>query len=99
MAYLNLVRLNHDDLIEIVFRGDQTNETVLTVSRAGKMLADRLRRQGAPVLVLVNLEEVGNSDVYARRAVAKSLKEFSYDRIAVYGASTFIENSSDFVIK
>lgn len=99
MAHLNKVQINHDNLIEIIFVGDQTQETVMAVSRAGKMLADRLRRQGNPVLVLVNLEGVGGSDVNARRAIANTLKEFNYDRIAAYGASKFVEKATGLVVR
>lgn len=99
MAYLNLVRINHDNLIEVIFRGDQTQETVAAVVQAGKMLADRLRRQGSPVLVLANLEDLGNSDANARRAVAKSLKELTYDRVAAYGAPKFVEKVASLVVR
>ncbi len=99
MAHLNQVRLNGDDLIEIVYRGDQTAETVAAVNQTGLVLADRLRRRGAPVLVLANLQYVGNSDVYARRTTATALKKFDYDKIAVFGASKIVEKTAGLVIR
>lgn len=99
MAYLNQVRLNSDDLIEVIYKGDQTAETVIAANEAGRMLADRLRRRGAPVLVLANLQGVGRSDVNARRATALALKKFDYDRIAVYGASTVVEKTAGLLIR
>lgn len=99
MAYPNQVRLNSDDLIEVVYRGDQTYETVTAANKTGKMLADRLRRRGAPVLVLVNLGQVGKNDVNARRATAEALKKFEYDRIAVFGASAIIEKTAGLIVR
>lgn len=99
MRHANHVQLNSDDVIEIVFCGDQTQATVESVSKAGGILAGNLRLRGKPILVLVNLEKCGKSDVAARRAAATALKEPNYDRLAVYGASKVVKRITDIVIR
>ena len=96
---LNTVFLNKDGYIEQIYKGDQNSETViLSVERVNKLI-EKLKSEGKPIKVLVNLSQIKNTDAGSREAAVDALKKWHFDKTALYGGSVFIKNLANLIIR
>lgn len=95
----NEVRLGDDGFIHNVYRGDQSEASVLQVAEETLALIDELRDRGRPVRLLVDLREMGGSSASSRRASWEALKGSDYDRIAIFGANRFLKHVANLIIR
>ena len=94
----NKVFLNKHGFIEIIYIGNQTAETIDAISEAGQKLASKLRQEKKPILALANMEKIGLINIGARRRAAAYLKTKDYNKIACFGANTFVRTVGNIVV-
>jgi len=94
----NSAFLNDKGLLEIVYVGDQSHETVTPMVERAIELTKQLRERNQDVLILGNLEQIGKSTPSSREATIKGLKSADYDRIAIFSASSFIKGLANLLI-
>ena len=89
MVMPNSVRLGSADIIEMSFEGKQSEKTLSTSVNQALPHINRLRAAHRPVLVLANVDGLEKLSTTTRRFAVDTLSNISYDRIAVFGATTF----------
>jgi hypothetical protein len=52
-------------------------------------MIEKLHKKHQPVNILVSVAKLGNLSTIARKRTVKMLRDIPYDKVAVYGPSTF----------
>lgn len=85
----NQVVLRKEGLIEQHYDGDQTDASLNYVIEKTNRYIDRLQDSGSPILIVVDISKLGHLTTATRKASVKALMHIHYDRIAVFGTTTF----------
>jgi len=85
----NNIVLHKDGWIEQSYEGNQTDVTLTESVRQSVELIERLRQEGKPVCIVVNIVGLGKLTTSARKVAVTALTKIKYDKIAIYGANTF----------
>jgi N-acetylglutamate synthase/N-acetylornithine aminotransferase len=96
---VNKTFVNSNSVIEVVCKGSQTEASLNDAKVKGLLLAKKLRREGRPVNILVDISRLGKIDVAARRQAARIIQNVDYDKIAVFGSSPLAGNVGRLVIR
>ena len=96
----NKVFINKSELIEQMYVGDQTGDSVdqTLVKRTNPLIA-QLKQRRKRILVLINLTKIGTPNASARLVAVNALKQLEYEKIAVYTDNLYIKYVAGFVIK
>ncbi len=95
----NKVALVEDLILEVTCAGVQNEQMIESLIQDSRQLVEQLKKENRPILVLVRLRKVGPVDIGARRVAAGALTKLSYDRIAIYGASRFLQKTTELIIR
>lgn len=95
----NKIYLGNDGLIHGVYSGDQTYETIAQGTKQFTRLIEKVRSEGKPALILVDLANVGRQDSKARKAGVDGFLSMKYDKIAMFGGSPFLRNVANLIVK
>ncbi len=77
--------LNPSGFVEQHYLGDQDGDSVSEGVKEVDDLVDRLRSEGKPALVLVDLTEVTSTNFDSHTVAVRGMKEVPCDLLAVYG--------------
>lgn len=94
MTQSNQIRLK-DGIIEIIEVGDQTEETIKTLTAKAASLSKDLER----VLILVDVSEVAHVSIGARVAAKEISEQLAYEKMAFVGASPLLAAMVRFISK
>lgn len=95
----NKVFLNDHGMLELVFYGNQPAEKVRQMLAEEDVIIAQLTREGKPVNVLANAEQVGKMTSDGRKLAVQYVKAQPFRRIAVYGGGTFMRTVASMVIR
>ncbi len=95
---MNKVFLNKDDVIELVYEGKQTFQSVVEISAHMMVLADELRARKNKIRVLVNINKITNVTADSLLAAADVLDSMSNSKMAVFGGRAFLHKLANLVI-
>lgn len=93
----NEVFLNDKSIIESIFHGAQTEETVSALATHYKALCEQLKKEGKPIYSLVDMNDITHADAGARNAVLPILQNVSFQKIALFGGNTVIRTLAKFM--
>ena len=95
----NKVYLSEDGFIRADYVGKQNVERVTQTQKEINDFVEKMRKEGKPALVLVDISKVTGQDSGARKAGFEGMSKFRYDKIALFGAGIFLKNVVNFVAK
>ena len=77
----------HDDFIEIVLEGPQTEANVRQLMKLDDAVIDKFVRSGKPLRILVDLSQLTSVGLSGFTAAAKNMEDrkVDYQRVALYG--------------
>lgn len=88
-----------DGIIRFTYHGKQTAETI---AESGKELADSIdaqRESGGPILVLVDISDLGGLTTGARFKAIDIVKAIDFDKMATFGGSPLMQGMNNLVKK
>jgi hypothetical protein len=85
-------------IIEQTYEGDQNEQTVTEGAARLQKIIDQFDRQKEPVNVVLNITNVGMVSRDGQEATVKVLKELPFDKMAVYGANTYLNGLATIII-
>ena len=94
----NSAFINEDYIIEQVYRGRQTFETVTKVAAKVMVLADKLQSGRKKVRILVSIRRITGVSADALLAASDALITISKSKIAVYGGNKYLNDLTNLVI-
>ena len=94
----NKVFLDNSGLIEQIYVGNQTGQTITQVANKTKEIIQLLLTNEEPIIVLVDLSKLGKSTSDSRKAALEALKNTTYDKVALFGLSPYTKYLSSFII-
>lgn len=95
----NTISPRPDGILLSVYQPEQTYETIKDVSERTRVEIERLRAQGKPVRILIDISQVKTQDIGARKAALEGITSLEFDKMAVFGAGLFIKHVAGFVIQ
>lgn len=95
---MNQVFLNDKNIIEVIYAGDQTYESVKSVTEQVVGFSKKLKTEGKKVFILNALMDLGKTSAGSRRAAAEALRLKVYDRVALYGANVFFKYLANMIV-
>ena len=96
---MNKIYLGEDGIINGIYAGDQTEETIKNGTEEFTKLIDEVRSEGKKAFLLVDLTSVGHQDSNARKAGVEGFLSMRYDKIAMFGGSPFLRNVANLIVK
>lgn len=94
----NTVDIEPDGVVCLSYKDQQTYESIFVLNSQTQKHITHLRSEKKPVLLLINLTQLGRTLSGARKIAAESLKNLDYDRIAVFGKDLFTKILVNLVI-
>lgn len=85
----NIVSIDASGYLRQAYRGDQTDQTMSETLAELYKLANKLRKAGKEVYGVVDLSALGNMTPSARKMATEAVRNFPYDKAAIFGGSTF----------
>ena len=100
MSENNVTFHEEEGYIEETWDGDITLEYVEDMTTSSQPLMSKLRSEGKPVLMLLNITDMGQTDSKARATSIKMLNNMDFDKMAVYGSGgVFQRNLVNLLVK
>ena len=94
----NKVYISESDLICVIYQGNQTYESVTSVTRQVIAAAEKLRLRHKEVKILNSLKYIKGTTAESRKAVADALMLDTYDKIALYGGNMFFKYLTKLIV-
>ena len=95
----NSVSAKRKEILEIVYEGDQTYNTVnTTTTELGKVCTD-YENQKRKFKILADISGLGYTNIGSRRALVEVVKNLEYEKIAFFGGNIYSRHLVDFVIQ
>jgi len=94
----NKVFVNKDGLIEQIYSGRQTFETITKTAAETMLLADRLRASGKKPNFLVNFKNITKVTADALLAASDALNAGLDTKVAIYGGNKYLNDLANLVI-
>lgn len=86
---MNSVYLDEKGIINHIYIGDQSVQTITDDIAKIRGYVGQVRSQNKPVKLFLDLTAIGKTTDAARRVSIDSTKDLKYDRVAVYTRSLF----------
>ncbi len=90
--------MNEAGIIEVYAIGVQTESSVRALSDDVSRLSQDCRRDDRPVLVLDNIQQMGDITEAGRKVVVEFGKSSIYDKLAMVGAGNFLRLGANLLI-
>lgn len=87
-----------NDIITMVFEGDQTESTYLVVSKEAERLVQETVSRHKRVKVLVDVRHIGKVTLAVRQLAAHNLRIWPLYRVAIFGANIYLRHLANLVI-
>lgn len=95
----NRVFLNKVGIIEQIYEGNQTAETIREMVENTEKISAPIRERKGRVLFLTDMTKVGSATYGSRKTSLEALVKGTYDWIALFGAPPFTRHLADAVIR
>lgn len=93
----NTVFINKDYLIETVYRGDQTYDTLIEMGNRSAPLLEELRKKNKPLHILIDLSRIGKSNYGSRKGALEVVKKLPFHKMAIYGSNLYIKTLATYM--
>jgi hypothetical protein len=94
----NEVLLEETGILNSIYHGDQTDASINGIAEAAKPLIEQCRLAKKKVLILIDVRDIHGQTAAARKAALDQLNFLDYDKLAIFGAKTFIKQIIVFLI-
>ena len=94
----NEVFINDRGIVEIVVKGDQTENSVRIMAESAYALCASLRTHDKPALILDNLLEIGTVPPEARALVVELIRSDQFDKLAMVGSDTIMRFGANLML-
>jgi hypothetical protein len=94
----NRIVYNPSGYIEVTVEGDQSYMSFENLTPEATELADGLEKQGKPRLALIDITKQGKFTPDSNKAAMKILESFNYERLAIFGAGTVLNEITKAII-
>ena len=88
-----------DGKVFILLKGDLGVEALTPILAHAEQFMKGLGRQGFPIHVIVNVQDLTNVRLDSRKHGVEWLKTAKYDKVAVFGSSTFMKYFVNMLIR
>ncbi len=95
----NEVTLERDGIIRMYYRGRQTAEGIKALSEEGDTLVERLQEKGNPILIMVDLGDLGAFGEPELAAWRRLMATRTYDRMAIVRLNPALRVILHFMVK
>ncbi len=95
----NTIELQSDGILMSVYQPVQTYEAIHDVTLETQKLIEKVRAEGKPVLILIDIRQVTTQDIGARKAALEGITNLRFDKMAVFGATLFIKHVTKFILQ
>lgn len=93
----NQAFLDDGGIIWEVYQGDQDGPKIDKMRKDTEGLIDQLEREGKSVRMIVDMRELGKTNLQARRSGVIALKQWPLERLAVFGAHPYLAKVVNFM--
>jgi hypothetical protein len=94
----NHVSVIDEHSIRLTLVGDQTEVNFAPTAQEAEVLANEARAANRSINVLVDVTQVGHVTLGVRQLSAKNLREWPLNRVAIFGANTYLRHLANLVI-
>lgn len=94
----NEVHIIENDIVEIIYHGEQNAEAVNELNKAVLLIAKEYKEKNKKLLLLGCMEDIQSTTSLARRNSSEAINNLPFEKAAVYGASVFIKYLSKLVL-
>ncbi|MEX1113537.1 MAG: STAS/SEC14 domain-containing protein [Patescibacteria group bacterium] len=95
----NEVTLGRDGIIRMYYRGRQTAEGIRALSEEGDTLVEQLQEKGSPILIMVDLGDLGAFGESELAAWRRLMATRTYDRMAIIRLNPALRVVLHFMVK
>ena len=86
----NKISLNPDGYVEVIMDGEQSYMTIDSMRYDAVDMLGQLQSENKPRLGLVDLTKQSNYTTDTNKAAMKTLESLNYEKVALFGANTFL---------
>jgi hypothetical protein len=86
----NKISLNPDGYVEVIMDGEQSYMTIDSMKYDAVDMLGQLQSENKPRLGLVDLTKQSNYTTDTNKAAMKTLESLNYEKVALFGANTFL---------
>jgi arginine/ornithine N-succinyltransferase beta subunit len=95
----NEVSLSPEGYVYVVYRGDQTADSVSQTAGEAAAKLDEMRKAGLRMRSLIDMSEVGAAPTSARKAGLEAMKDVRDAKTAIIGAPKMIQHVIQFIVR
>ena len=86
----NKISLNPDGYVEVIMDGEQSYMTIDSMRYDAVDMLGQLQSENKPRLGLIDLTKQSNYTTDTNKAAMKTLESLTYEKVALFGANTFL---------
>jgi len=86
----NKISLNPDGYVEVIMDGEQSYMTIDSMRYDAVDMLSQLQSENKPRLGLIDLTKQSNYTTDTNKAAMKTLESLTYEKVALFGANTFL---------
>ncbi|MEI6755885.1 MAG: hypothetical protein WCK80_02655 [bacterium] len=86
----NKISLNPDGYVEVIMDGEQSYTTIDSMRYDAVDMLSQLQSENKPRLGLIDLTKQSNYTTDTNKAAMKTLESLTYEKVALFGANTFL---------
>jgi len=86
----NKISLNPDGYVEVIMDGEQSYTTIDSMKYDAVDMLSQLQSENKPRLGLIDLTKQSNYTTDTNKAAMKTLESLTYEKVALFGANTFL---------
>ncbi len=86
----NKISLNPDGYVEVIMDGEQSYITIDSMRYDAVDMLGQLQSENKPRLGLIDLTKQSNYTTDTNKAAMKTLESLTYEKVALFGANTFL---------
>jgi hypothetical protein len=98
LVMANRIIYNPAGYIEVTVEGDQSYMSFENLTPEAMDLSDWLEKEGKPRLALIDITNQGKFTPDSNKAAMKILESFNYERLAIFGAGTILNEVTKAII-
>ena len=95
----NEITLERDGITRVYYRGPQTAEGIMALSEQGDLFTEQLQERGDPVLILVDVGELGPFGQPEIQAWRRLMATRSFERMAIIHLNPALQVVLHFLVK
>lgn len=97
-ASKNHIFMDENNLIWVIWSGDQDKHDVVEVVRQVTLFMDMLSAAGREIKIITDLSKIGKPTLNARIMGAPAIAKLPYRKLALFGANPYIKHMVNLMI-